>query len=202
MDNPLENVSCNIVSDDSELLILVDPDDKVVGHLDKSACHDGEGLLHRAFSLFVFNPQGKLLIQRRAPSKRLWPSYWSNSCCSHPRQNENMDTAAQRRCEEELGFRTPLKFLYKFQYSAPFGALGSENELCSVYVGRFDGSPKVNSNEICEWQWLAPDELDKQLEQTPEQFTPWFKMEWRRLQQDFATQIAHASVLENEPGQL
>jgi isopentenyl-diphosphate Delta-isomerase len=185
----LDKVTSKIVSDESESLILVDDKDNVVGHLDKSACHDGDGVLHRAFSLFIFNPKGELLLQQRAAGKRLWPNYWSNSCCSHPRKDETMEIAVQRRCEQELGFRTPLKFLYKFEYSAQFLDLGSERELCSVFVGQFDGLPMVNTNEIQAWQWIGAKQLDVALEETPHQFTPWFKLEWQRLREDFADQI-------------
>lgn len=170
-------------------MILVDADDNVLGHLDKSSCHDGEGVLHRAFSLFIFNSAGELLLQKRAAGKRLWPGYWSNSCCSHPREGEDMADATQRRCEQELGFRTPLQFLYKFQYAARFGALGGENELCSVYTGVFDGEVSVNATEIEAWQWLPPAELNRQLAKDPDSFTPWFKLEWQSIQQQFADTI-------------
>ncbi len=154
------------------------------GHLPKAQCHDGDGVLHRAFSLFIFNPAGELLLQQRAPQKRLWPNFWSNSCCSHPRQGETLDIAVQRRCEEELGFRTPLKFVYKFEYSAQYLDLGSERELCSVFVGSFDGSPTVNATEIKAIRWIAPDALDTELAEQPDTFTPWFLMEWRALREN------------------
>lgn len=173
-------------------MILVDAADNVLGHLDKSSCHDGEGILHRAFSLFIFNRHGELLLQKRAAGKRLWPGYWSNSCCSHPREGEDMAEAIQRRCEQELGFRTPLTFLYKFSYAAQFGDLGSERELCSVYAGQFDGNVIVNTTEIEAWQWLPPAELNRQLEADPNSFTPWFKMEWQQIQQRFAEAIPKA----------
>ena len=167
----------------------MDTQDNVVGHLDKSSCHDGAGILHRAFSLFIFNDKGELLLQQRASSKRLWPRFWSNSCCSHPREGETMEEAVQRRCEQELGFRTPMRFLYKFEYHAQFGALGSEHELCSVYTGIFSGEPVINATEIEAWQWLAPAELDRRLAQNPETFTPWFKLEWQRIKEAFADAI-------------
>ena len=160
-----------------------------MGYLDKSGCHDGKGVLHRAFSLFIFNPKGELLLQQRAPGKRLWPNFWSNSCCSHPRQNESMAVAIQRRCEQELGFRTPLNYVYKFEYSAQYKSFGTEHELCSVFVGQFAGEPRVNSNEIKAWQWIAQDTLDFELENHPEKYTPWFQLEWRRLTEEFSHEL-------------
>ncbi len=105
-----------IVSSESELLILVDQEDNTVGFLDKAACHDGKGLLHRAFSVFILNSQGEILLQKRSLEKRLWGGFWSNSCCSHPRKGERVVDAAKRRCQEELGIKVDLKFLYKFSY--------------------------------------------------------------------------------------
>ncbi|MCZ6855463.1 MAG: isopentenyl-diphosphate Delta-isomerase [Gammaproteobacteria bacterium] len=173
------------VSSDGESLILVDGDDRELGFLDKSACHDGAGVLHRAFSLFVFNEHGELLIQQRAEDKRLWPSYWSNSCCSHPRRGETMETAVGRRLEEELGLNILLRYLYKFEYSASFGDLGTEHELCSVYTGFAGNEPVINTAEIASWQWIDRDLLTSQLDAEPERFTPWFKMEWERLRREF-----------------
>jgi isopentenyl-diphosphate delta-isomerase type 1 len=128
--------SAGEVGADSESLILVDEADREVGHLSKAECHHGRGVLHRAFSLLIFNGDGELLLQQRAASKRLWPLYWSNSCCSHPRRAESMETAIHRRLREELGVRCPLQFLFKFQYQAQFDAAGAEQELCSVFIGR------------------------------------------------------------------
>src|SRR6201994_5019919 len=129
---------------DADTLILVDEADREVGHLSKARCHDGQGVLHRAFSLLIFNGAGELLLQQRAPSKRLWPGYWSNSCCSHPRRAESMETAIHRRLYEELGLRCPLQFLFKFQYQAQFESAGAEAELCSVFVGRTSDPVRVD----------------------------------------------------------
>jgi len=184
-----------IVSDDAESLILVDPSDQVMGHLDKAACHDGEGRLHRAFSLFIFNPEGELLLQRRASNKRLWPKFWSNSCCSHPRQGETMTEATQRRCAEELGFTTPLQYLYKFEYQARYLDIGSENELCSVYVGTFAGTPNINDSEVDDWCWMPTKRLSAALNESPQDYTPWFKMEWSRLCREFVNALPHGVEL-------
>ena len=179
------------VSDDSELLILVDSNDAELGTLAKKACHDGDGVLHRAFSLFVFNPTGELLITRRAEQKRLWPGYWSNSCCSHPRVEEPMSQATQRRCREELGFTTPLSFIYKFEYQAHYQSIGSEHELCSVYVGTHAGELHINTNEISDHRWISPTSLDAELAAQPDHFTPWFQIEWQSLSSHYPDVLPH-----------
>ncbi len=172
---------CAVVSSESDLLILVDENDNELGSADKGSCHDNEGILHRAFSVLIFNSRGELLLQKRAPGKRLWGGYWSNSCCSHPRWGETMEQASERRLMEELGLTVDLTYLYKFQYHADFGEMGAERELCWVYLGVSDQPPRTNSNEISEWRYIAPKDLDAELNLTPEAYTPWFKMEWQAL---------------------
>ncbi|MDH3641290.1 MAG: isopentenyl-diphosphate Delta-isomerase [Gammaproteobacteria bacterium] len=179
--------SSQVVSSEQESLILVDSDDRETGFLGKSACHDGGGVLHRAFSLFVFNPAGQLLIHQRASAKRLWPDYWSNSCCSHPRRGEDMAEAIQRRLSEELGLQTPMNFLYKFEYTADYQGIGTEHELCWVYAGRTDAEPVINTTEIKDWRWIDPADLGAELRQESNRFTPWFRMEWERIERDFKT---------------
>jgi isopentenyl-diphosphate delta-isomerase len=170
---------------ESDSLILVDEADREVGHLDKARCHDGQGVLHRAFSLLIFNEAGELLLQQRAAGKRLWPLYWSNSCCSHPRRAETMETAIHRRLYEELGLRCPLQFLFKFQYQAQFDATGAEQELCSVFVGRTSDPVRVDPNEIVAWRWISPEALQAELaSRAADRFTPWFVMEWERILRD------------------
>lgn len=170
-----------IVSSDSEQLILVDEQDQVVGYEEKGSCHDGEGVLHRAFSLFVFNSNEELLLQRRAADKRLWPMYWSNTCCSHPRKGESMEIATQRRLQEELGMQCELTFEYKFQYHALFEEIGAERELCSVYSGISDATAVPNVHEVAEHRWVSVQQIDKELEESPHLFTPWFKLEWTQI---------------------
>jgi isopentenyl-diphosphate delta-isomerase len=169
---------------DCESLILVDEADREVGHMSKAQCHEGRGTLHRAFSLLIFNAGGELLLQQRAASKRLWPLYWSNSCCSHPRRAEAMESAIHRRLQEELGLRCPLHFLYKFQYQAQFDAAGAENEICSVFIGRCTEPVKVNRSEVLAWRWIAPEALQAELADGADRFTPWFIMEWGRIRRD------------------
>jgi len=174
-----------VVSFDSESLVLVDSNDAVVGYQDKATCHDGEGMLHRAFSLFIFDRDGQLLLQQRSAGKRLWPLYWSNSCCSHPRKGETLEVATQRRLQQELGLRAELEYLYRFQYQVPYRDLGSEHELCSVLIGHSDAEPVVNANEIAAWRYISPADLDYELDTRAEEFMPWFKMEWARIRKEF-----------------
>ncbi len=170
-----------IVSSESEQLILVDRDDNELGYLSKALCHDGAGKLHRAFSLFLFNEDGELLLQRRGEGKRLWPGFWSNSCCSHPRRGESMDTATARRLRDELNIETSLEHLYSFCYTADFGDAGSENELCHVYLGRIESEVRPNDSEIAAIRFVSARALDRELLQSPGRFTPWFQQEWREL---------------------
>ncbi|SPM33177.1 Isopentenyldiphosphate isomerase, partial [Mycobacterium rhizamassiliense] len=173
-----------VVSSDDDQLILVDSDDHEVGFLAKADAHLGSGTLHRAFSVFVFNPAGELLIQQRAQNKRLWPGYWSNTCCSHPRSGEQVDDAAPRRLREELGLAAELDFLFKFQYQAQYDAQGGEHEVCWVYAGRSAEQPRPNVNEIAAWRYVTPEALNDEIASAPDTFTPWFKIEWERLVRD------------------
>lgn len=167
---------------ESESLILVDEADREIGHMDRAPCHAGRGILHRAFSLLIFNGNGDLLLQQRAPSKQLWPLYWSNSCCSHPRRTESIQAASRRRLREELGLSCPLQFLFKFQYQAQYDSAGAENELCSVFIGRAIEPVTINPVEINAWRWISPEALEAEMA-GPEtgNFTPWFRLEWGRV---------------------
>lgn len=180
-----------VVSSEAEELILVDTDDNEIAYLSKAACHDGDGVLHRAFSLFLFNDDGELLLQQRGKSKRLWPDYWSNSCCSHPRRGESMQVATSRRLRDELDIKSSLDFVYRFSYQAEFDGSGSENELCHVYLGKIDGLVKPNENEIENIRFVAVGELAAELEASPERFTPWLKLEWQALLHEHTEKLAN-----------
>lgn len=179
-----------VVSFASEELILVNDKDEELGFLDKAGCHRNKGTLHRAFSLFVFNQRGELLLQQRSGEKPLWPLYWSNSCCSHPRRGESMALATRRRLRQELGLNTELEYVYKFQYQAQYDETGAEHELCWVFLGRCDDVPQPNPHEIAAWRFIHPDDLMQEMTLHPERFTPWFKLEWERLQNDYADLLA------------
>lgn len=188
------------VSFDDELLILVDDADNVTGYKNKADTHRGQGLLHRAFSIFLFNAGGEVLLHKRGADKPLWPGYWTNSCCSHPRKGETYQVAARRRLREELGVSAELTYLYQFQYTADFEGRGSENELCAVFVGRLAGAETLQPNptEIDECRWICCTDLDRWLIEEPEAFTPWFKMEWACLRTDQREALARACRLKHK----
>lgn len=179
-----------VVSSDQEALILVDQDDREIGSRSKLACHEGDGVLHRAFSVFLFTSDGRVLLQRRSPGKLLWPGYWSNACCSHPRAGEELSQAVDRRMQQELGVTTTVELIYKFIYHATFDNVGAEYEFCSVWVGSVDErSLNPNSNEISEVQLLSRDDLTEALASRPEEFTPWLRMEWACLTGEHANRL-------------
>jgi isopentenyl-diphosphate delta-isomerase len=172
------------VSFASEELILVDSDDQIVGYRSKLDAHRGAGTLHRAFSAFLFDDQGRLLVHQRSMQKPLWPGYWTNSCCSHPRRGETVEAAVTRRLWEELGAAAlSLTPVYHFEYQASFGDAGSEHELCHVYLTRSAKSAEIapHAEEVMDWCWLSLDEVDTWMEQRSDVLTPWFKQEWQTL---------------------
>ena len=177
------------VSFHDEALILVDGNDSVTGHSTKEQCHNGNGVLHRAFSIFVFNSKNELLIQKRSAEKPLWPLFWSNSVCSHPRKGEDYPEAVSRRLLDEVGLHLPVQFLFKFQYQANYKQLGAEKELCSVFTGRCDDLPIVNDSEIADWRYVSFDKLQNDIDARPEKYTPWFKTELKRIRKDFSDKI-------------
>ena len=183
-----------IVSDPNEKLILVDSDDNEIGYSSKSECHKGLGTLHRAFSIFLFNSNGELLIQKRSIKKELWGQYWSNSCCSHPRKGEDLYEAATRRIQQELSIECSLNFLYKFQYHENYTDSGSEHELCSVFYGLYDGTISCNENEIEDWRMISSTQLNEEIGQSNILYTPWLKLEWAEIT------TKYKEVIENDIG--
>jgi isopentenyl-diphosphate Delta-isomerase len=170
-----------VVSFEDEPLVLVNDADEEIGFATKERCHDGEGLLHRAFSVFLFSREGGVLLQQRSLQKRLWPGAWSTACCSHPRHGETLEGALRRRLYEELSLDTPVRFLFKFRYHARYDTSGAERELCHVYAGLFTRQPAVNANEIAATTIMTAAALDTDLATRPERYTPWLKLEWARL---------------------
>ena len=162
-------------------LILVDEQDNQIGFGEKIKCHQGAGKRHRAFSVFIFDKTGRLLIQKRANEKMLWPGYWANSCCSHPRQNEIVQKAAVRRLREELGLKSDLRFVFKFRYAAKFKKIGSEREYCHVLAGRYQGKAKPNPEEIAECKFIDYYQLQKDIKKNSKIYSPWFKIELKKM---------------------
>lgn len=164
-----------------ENLVLVNERDEAIGLAEKLRCHLDKGILHRAFSVYVFNKWNQLLLQKRSDLKLLWPLFWSNTCCSHPQEKEEIVAAGQRRLKEEMGFSCPLKIVGKFQYQAVFGKIGSENEVLTIAVGQYDGEIKADPKEVSAFRWVGLKDLKKEIEQNTADFTPWFKMALNKI---------------------
>lgn len=179
------------VSFDHEPLVLVDRNDCELGHTNKALAHSGDGQLHRAFSIFLFDGPHRVYLHRRSTFKPLWPAYWTNSCCSHPRRGETYQQATQRRLYEELGVNTPLQRLYQFEYHAQYKDVGSEHELCWVYVGNHNADSPLDTHpeEIMADGWFQCDAVDKWVSDHPEDFTPWFLLEWPMLRGRYRMRI-------------
>ena len=158
-----------------EFVVLVDQDDQKLGLMEKQQAHVA-GLLHRAFSVFVFNSKGELMIQQRAASKYHSPTLWTNTCCSHPRDNETYEQAAHRRLEEEMGFDCELEYKFNFIYKAHLENDLIEHELDHVFIGTFDNEPKLNPDEVMAYRWVELDDLKKDMEKNPQNYTAWFKI--------------------------
>ncbi|MDM1550050.1 isopentenyl-diphosphate Delta-isomerase [Empedobacter falsenii] len=158
-----------------EFVVLVDQDDQKLGLMEKQQVHVA-GLLHRAFSVFVFNSKGELMIQQRAASKYHSPTLWTNTCCSHPRDNETYEQAAHRRLEEEMGFDCELEYKFNFIYKAHLENNLIEHELDHVFIGTFDNEPKLNPDEVMAYRWVELDDLKKDMEKNPQNYTAWFKI--------------------------
>ena len=170
-----------------ELLVLVDEQDRETGQAEKMDVHR-EGLLHRAFSIFIFTPQGEMLLQRRAMDKYHCGGLWTNACCSHPRPGEKVEEAAKRRLQEELGIDVGLQKIFHFIYRAEFENGLTEHEFDHVFIGEYAGDVPFNAAEVMDTRYLSTNALLPLVQQSPETFTPWFRialprvMEWRRQQ--------------------
>ena len=161
---------------DKEILILVDANDTVIGTEIRERCHLGDGILHRAIATFIFNDEVQLLIALRAKSKTLWPAFWDASCCTHVYPDETYEQAGERRLPQELGFSCPVKFLTKFQYQAKYGDIGSENEMCALLIGKYNGEVKPNQTEVASYKWIDIDRLKKDVFDNSDAYTPWLRV--------------------------
>lgn len=158
-----------------ELVILVDRNDNQIGLMPKMEAHE-KGLLHRAFSVFVFNTENELLLQQRALDKYHSPGLWTNTCCSHQREGENNIAAGKRRLQEEMGFQTDLKEVTSFIYKAPFDNGLTEHEFDHILIGNYNDSPNPNPDEVADWKWVPLDDVASDIKQYPEKYTAWFQI--------------------------
>lgn len=155
-------------------VVLVDIYDRPTGRMEKMEAHQ-KGLLHRAVSVFLFNPQGEWMLQRRAFTKYHSGGLWSNACCTHPWTDESPGEAASRRLREELGLSCPLKHLFCFVYRAELGNKLIEYEYDHIYVGCTAGLPQLNLQEVAEWGYFPSALLKQKLKARPENYTVWFR---------------------------
>lgn len=156
-------------------MILVNENDEPLGTMAKMEAHE-KAVLHRAFSVFVMNDRGETMLQRRAADKYHSPLLWTNTCCSHQREGETNIVSGKRRLMEEMGFDTELEELFSFIYKAPLDNGLTEHELDHVMIGRFEGEPKVNLNEVADWKWMKPFDIKNDIEKNPDEYTVWFKI--------------------------
>ncbi|MDO5315636.1 MAG: isopentenyl-diphosphate Delta-isomerase [bacterium] len=163
-----------------EFVILVDNNDRQIGLMEKQAAHIGPHL-HRAFSVFIFNSKGELLMQQRALSKYHSPGLWTNTCCSHPRSGETLEEATSRRLMEEMGMTCPMHEVYTFIYKAPVGQGLTEHEFDHVFIGQSDAIPNINTEEVASWKYMRLDDLKKDLELYTELYTEWFKITFEEM---------------------
>ena len=158
-----------------ENVILVDELDNQLGLMPKMHAHE-KAVLHRAFSVFIFNDKGELMLQQRAAHKYHSPLLWTNTCCSHQRDGESNIEAGKRRLIEEMGFKTNLKEIFSFVYKAPFDNGLTEHELDHVMIGNFNGVPKINPDEVASYKWMTLEAVKKDIELQPNIYTAWFKI--------------------------
>ncbi len=158
-----------------EEVILVNKSDEQIGVMPKMEAHE-KALLHRAFSVFVFNEKKELLLQQRASNKYHSPNLWTNTCCSHQRDGEKNIDAGKRRLIEEMGFVCDLKEVFSFIYKAPFDNGLTEHEFDHVMIGYFNDEPKLDISEVANYKWMTLDDVKSDVQHYPEKYTAWFKI--------------------------
>ncbi|MDB4016147.1 isopentenyl-diphosphate Delta-isomerase [Flavobacteriaceae bacterium] len=165
---------------EEEKVILVNSNDEPIGLMPKMEVHE-KALLHRAFSVFVINSNNEMMLQQRALQKYHSPGLWTNTCCSHQRDGEENIEAGLRRLQEEMGFETPLEYLFNFIYKAPFDNGLTEHELDHVMLGRYEGDPSINPEEVASWKWMDIDLIHADLINNPADYTVWFAIIFDRF---------------------
>jgi len=165
----------------NQQVILVDKNDNAIGSMEKMDAHL-KGLLHRAFSIFIFNSKGEMLLQQRAIKKYHSAGLWSNACCSHPQPGEETKLAALRRLNEEMGFKISLQKVFDFIYKAPFENGLTENEFDHVFVGEYQGEIKINPDEVNDYSFKPVKEIKQELTENPEKYTAWFRIAFPKIE--------------------
>ena len=173
-----------------EQVILVDENDKQIGLMPKMEAHE-KALLHRAFSVFIFNDKNELMLQKRAMHKYHSPGLWTNTCCSHQRDGETNIVAGKRRLQEEMGFSVELKESISFIYKAPFDNGLTEHEYDHILIGNYNDDPVINLEEVDSWKWMSLQEVKKDILEHPEFYTEWFKIIFDKFYE-------HINVMNNE----
>jgi isopentenyl-diphosphate delta-isomerase len=168
------------VERNNEYVILVNRQDEELGIMPKIEAHQ-KALLHRAFSVFVMNRKGEVMLQQRAPNKYHSPNLWTNTCCSHQRLGESNIEAGMRRLKEEMGFRTELKEIFSFIYKAPFENGLTEHEFDHVLLGYYEGEPHINPGEVANWKWMLPEDIKMDMEANTSSYTTWFRIIFSRF---------------------
>jgi len=168
------------------MVILVDQNDVEIGTKEKMEAHRN-ALLHRAFSVFIFNSKGELLLQQRAIEKYHSGGLWTNTCCSHPFPGEKTDDAANRRLNEEMGLETNLEFKFKFLYKARLDNELTEHEIDHVFVGYSDEKPQLNVDEVGDYKYMTLENVQKSIAIDPELYTVWFKIIFSEFMDEIST---------------
>ncbi len=173
-----------------EKVILVNENDEQIGLMPKMEAHE-KALLHRAFSVFIFNDKNELMLQQRALDKYHSPGLWTNTCCSHQRDGESNIQAGKRRLQEEMGFVVDLKESISFIYKAPFENGLTEHEYDHVLIGKYNDVPIINEDEVSHWKWMSLESVKDDMLLNPKLYTEWFKIIFEKFYQ-------HINILDNE----
>ncbi len=173
-----------------EKLVLVNEKDEAIGLEEKVKCHKGKGILHRAFTILLFDNKKRVLLQKRAESKMLWPFYWETTCSSHPKENETYEGSGKRRLKEELRINTPLKLADKFVYHSYYKDIGAEYEFCAILVGKYDKENiDFNTEEVKDVKWITINELKQELNRNPQNYAPWLGIALERLFNQYGSNL-------------
>jgi len=166
---------------EQEKIVIVDKNDNELGTMDKNICHKVKGILHRAITIFIINDKNQILITKRSTYKKLWPKHWESSCSTHVLENESYVEAGERRIKQELGISCKLNYLLKFNYKAAYKNIGSENEICALLIGKFNGSINSNPREISDHRWVSFDDLGYAIEFDGGRYVPWLAVAFKEF---------------------